>query len=66
MTGNLKSELRKYRYSYTAPASISLAEKHQKTVKFGYKPPVKISDNEACECCNMRVHNEEISICENV
>ena len=55
MSGNIKNELKKYRHAYSTPASINLALKHQKAVKYVYKPSVKFGDNEFCECCNIRV-----------
>ena len=66
MSGNIKNELKKYRHAYSTPASINLALKHQKALKYGYRPPAKFGDNEFCECCNIRIQNEDISICEKV
>jgi len=65
MTGNLKNELKRYRLSYSTPASIDAALKHQQTVKYGYKPPVRVSEGgDFCGCCNLRIYNEQIPICE--
>lgn len=63
MTGNIKNELKKYKHGYSTPASINLALTHQRALKYGYKQSVKFGDHEFCECCNIRVQNEEISIC---